>query len=309
MPRIAGHRGRLPAHPVAERFPVGWVHEYLGQPLPAPAYPVDVTGGIAPDAWAMLGNGPDPTCTTYPDGLGDCSFAGRQHVKMAKAAAGHEALPGETSDQVVAEYLAYTGGHDTGAVLADLLLYWYQRGTILAFAPVDHSDPAAVDAAMQAFHGAYVGVSLTDDADQLFQEGLPWTVASGQQPDPSDGHCIVKVTADGVGLDGYVTWGALQHATVDWTRACLTEAWVIITAEDAAVASLDIARLRADIDALHGTGGASEPQPAPAPTPAPVPQHPHEFVSELLADARALVAHGEALAAKAERWLGQHTHL
>jgi hypothetical protein len=172
----------------------------------------------------------------------------------------------------VAEYLAYDHGQDQGANIADLLLFWYQRGTILAFAPVDHTSPAQVDAAMQAFHGMYAGVSLTDDADQLFSDGLPWTVAQGQQPDPANGHCIVKVKADGA-RDTWVTWGALQGSTRAWTRACLDEAWVIITQEDADAAQLDIAALRADIDALHGTGG-QPPQPAPPPPPVPAPVPP-----------------------------------
>jgi hypothetical protein len=38
--------------------------------------------------------------------------------------------------------------------------------------------------------------------------------------------------------------------------ACLQEAWVIISQEDADAANLDIAALRADIDALQGTGGS-----------------------------------------------------
>jgi hypothetical protein len=76
-------------------------------------------------------------------------------------------------------------------------------------------DPAACDSAMALFHGLYVGVNLTDDADQLFGEGQPWTVAKGQQPDANDGHCIVKVKADGNGTDTWVTWGALQPSTTD----------------------------------------------------------------------------------------------
>ena len=119
---------------------------------------------------------------------------------------------------------------------------------------------------MAAFHGAYCGVDLTDDADQLFQEGKPWTLAGGQRPNPDDGHCIVKVGADIAvsGADTWVTWGALQKSTPEWATACLREAWVIITAEDAKAASLDIAKLRADIDALHGTGGARHPRPRPS---------------------------------------------
>jgi hypothetical protein len=264
--RTAGKRGRLPAKPPGERFAIDYVTAYAA-PLPAPVYPVDVTGGIT--AWGMAGNGPDPACTTCPEGVGDCTFAGRLHCQMAKAAAGHEPMPGETSDELVAEYLQYDGGQDEGANIADLLLYWYRAGKILAFAPVDHSDATAVDAAVLAFHGAYVGVNLTDDAEQLFGEGEPWTLANGEQAGLDDGHCIVKAGAGGpAGLDTWVTWGALQRSTPAWTSACLDEAWVIITQEDADAASLDLTALRADINVLHGTGGTS-PHPSPVPVPVP----------------------------------------
>jgi hypothetical protein len=65
----------------------------------------------------------------------------------------------------------------------------------------------------------------------------------------------VKVKADGSQYDGWVTWGAVQESTLQWTTACLDEAWVIITQEDLHAASVDIAALRADIDALRGQGG------------------------------------------------------
>lgn len=287
--RLAGKRGRLPA----QRLDLRFVHEYAAEPFPAPAYPVDVSGGITD--FLMLGNGPDPTCTTYPDGVGDCTFAGRQHLKMAKAAAYHETEAWETSNELVAEYLAYDGGQDNGAVISSLLMTWYKAGIILAFAPVDHTDPAAVDAAMQAFHGVYVGVNLTDDADSLFSEGHPWTVANGEQSDPNDGHCIVKVRADGHSLDGWVTWGALQPSTLAWTAACLQEAWVIITPEDAEAHGINIAALRADINALGGTGGAPEPAPPPAPKPVPVPPSP---VPETLLEEAAELIRSIAASAK-----------
>jgi hypothetical protein len=252
--RTAGLRGRLPVKPPQERFEIDYLSGYLRAPLPAPVYPVDVSAGITD--WGMLGNGPDPTCTAHPKGVGDCTFAGRQHYRMAKAAAGHETPVWESSNALVAEYLAYNNGQDQGANIANLLLYWYNAGGILAFAPLDHTSPAEVDAAMAAFHGAYVGVNLTDDADLLFEQGQPWTTDAGQQPNPAQGHCIVKVAADGSQYDNWVTWGAMQRSTLAWTVACLEEAWVIITQEDAAAANLDIAALKADIDALHGTGGS-----------------------------------------------------
>ena len=305
--RVAGKRGRKPAKRLALRF----IHEYAREPLPAPAYPVDVTGGIPAQGWAMLGNGPDPTCTTHPDGVGDCGFAGRQHVRMAKAACYGETETWETSDELVAEYLAYDGGQDNGVVLADVLLSWYKAGKILAFAPVDHTDPAAVDSAMQAFKGAYAGVNLTDDADELFSAGQPWTVAQGQQPDPQEGHCIVKVRAAGGpietpgGGDGWVTWGALQRSYIQWTAACLQEAWVIITSEDEA-AKVDLAALRADIDALGGTGGAPEPAPAPAPSPAPPAPDPAVLLEQAAEMIRGIAASAQKDITEALAWLAKN---
>ena len=250
--RSAGRRGRLPVKPPAERFNIQYLSSYLTTPLPPPVYPVDVTAGITD--WGMLGNGPDPTCTTYPNGVRDCTFAGREHYRMAKAAAGGETEQWETANDLVAEYLTYDHGQDQGAQIADLLLYWYKAGTILGFAPLDHTNPAEVDSAMAAFHGAYAGVNLTNDADQLFGQHQPWTTANGEQPNPNDGHCILKVAADGTALDSWVTWGGVQRSTLAWTQACLEEAWVVITHEDAQAANLDLGKLQADINALHGTG-------------------------------------------------------
>jgi hypothetical protein len=244
--RTAGKRGRLPAEPLPLRF----IHEYATVPLPAPGYPVDVTHGIRADSWLMLGNGPDPACTVAPDGVGDCTFAARQHLRMAKAAGYGLTEQWETSNQLVEEYLAYDHGRDNGAVISRLLLAWYRAGKILGFAPVDHSSAEAIDSAMQAFGGVYVGVDLTGDAEQLFGDGQPWTVANGEQPDPDMGHCIAGVKATATGRT-YVTWGAEQEATADWSAACLTEAWAIVTSEDEA-AKLDMASLIADIEALHG---------------------------------------------------------
>ena len=76
----------------------------------------------------MLGNGPDPTCTTRPNGVGDCTFAGRQHYRMAKAAAAGETETWETTNALVTEYLTYDHGQDNGANIADLLLSWYKAG-------------------------------------------------------------------------------------------------------------------------------------------------------------------------------------
>lgn len=288
--RIAGLRGRLPVKPAGERFAIKYVHQYLAQPLPAPAYPVDVSGGITD--WRMLGNGPDPSCTTHPDGVGDCYFAMRQHYAMAKAAGDGAPMPTETSNQLVAEYFAYDHGQDAGVCIADVLLAEYKAGIILGFAPVDHTDRAASDAAMQKFHGLIIGADLTDDADERFQEGLPFTIADGQQPDPAEGHCLLRVKSTGAGPDAMstdATWGAGQESTAAWDRACIEEAWVAILSEDEMEPG-ELAALRADIDALHGTGGNGSPAPAPA--------RPHvSFLTELADEVDAIASRVRAFLA------------
>jgi hypothetical protein len=261
--------------------------EYVA--LPAPVYPIDVTGGWT--AWTMAGNGPDPTCTTHPQGVGDCGFAGRLHAQMSKAACFGETETWESSNALVAEYLAYDHGQDNGVVLADVLLAWYKAGKILAFAPVDHTDPAAIDSATQAFHGVMVGVNLTDDADDLFEAGQPWTTANGETPDPNDGHVIVKVKADGRRLDTYVTWGAEQEADLDWSALCVDEIWAIVTREDEVTAA-ELATMRADIDALGGHDITTPPAPTPEPVPTPTPE-PSDPIAELVAWVRGwLERHG-----------------
>jgi hypothetical protein len=243
--QIAGLRGRQPVKPPAERFAINFLHTYLLAPLGDPHYPIDVSGGITD--WQMLGNGPDPTLTANGgQPVGDCTFAGRQHLRMAKAAAAGKVEAWETADELVSEYLAYDHGVDSGANIAEVLMYWFVAGKIRAFAPVDHSDPEACDAIMAAFHGLYVGVDLPDNANTQFASGEPWTLDDGDQPYPTDGHCIVKVRADGTQFDTWITWGTLQRSTREWTGGCIREAWAVITTEDEA-SMLHMPDLVADI--------------------------------------------------------------
>lgn len=301
VPRVAGKRGKKQPEPVA----LGYLHEYLTEPLPAPSYPVDVRAGIPDDGWGMLGNGPDPACAVAPDGVGDCGFAGRQHYKMAKAAAYSLTEAWETSDELVTEYLAYDNGQDEGVSIPAVLLSWFQAGKVKGFARLDPAGPAGIDAAMAAFRGVYCGGSMTGDVDQLFEQQLPWTVANGEQPDPDDGHCILKVYSDGAATDGWVTWGHYQESTVAWTAACMTEYWVVITTEDEA-ARVDMDRLTADIRALGGTvPPAAQPVPEPAPEPAPGPAHHLPLLQSLAQLAGSISGEARAEIGKVDRTLGQ----
>ena len=246
--------GRLAVKAPADRFPLKYAHEYLAAPLPAPAYPIDVSGGITFD---MLGN----------DTYGDCGEVGIRNLERTTAAGAGQPVPSFTTQDAVNEYFAFTGGQDTGVNLADFLLWLWKKGRIKAFAPVDHTNRPQADGLMQVGHGLYVGVNLTDQDQALFGTNQEWVAGT---PDHNLGHCILKVKADGQSTDGYVTWARVQPATTGWTDACVEEAWLVVTTEEQMAAFTP--QLLADINALHGTGGAPNPAPAPVPTPTPAPK-------------------------------------
>lgn len=262
MARTAGKRGRRPQRQGADRFAIRWASEYLAAPVPA--YPIDVSQGIRD--FGMDGNGPDPSLTDPPagvnpnTGVGDCGVAAYEHERMLAGAS-------PTANETVALYWQYTGGQDDGVVIADWLLWLYRQKMIEGFAPVELG---TVDAVMAQFaRGVLLGVNLTDDADQLFNEGKPWTVGQGEQPDPSEGHVVLKVGAMAEQGNGVaVTWGALQEMEHAWEAACIEEAWVIVTKDDMGEAAY--AALMTDLEALPNATDVPPPVPVPpAPTPSP----------------------------------------
>jgi hypothetical protein len=252
MARTPGLRGRLPQKQGDARYAIRWAHEYMTA-LPTPTYPIDVSRGTTD--WGMLGN----------DQYGDCVPAAVAHERML---AGAE----PTTEQVVALYMKYDHNSDDGVNIADFLLWCYQQELIHGFAPVE---PSTADAIMSHFNrGVLMGVSLTDDAEDLFSNGQPWTVADGEGPDPNEGHGILRVKAESAGGDRtIVTWGADQLTTAAWEAACAEEYWLVITDED--TISVDYPALQADLRALpHITIGPDVPTPSPAPAPAPDPAPP-----------------------------------
>lgn len=274
MTRIAGLRGKLPARHVPElelsRF------RTLSPPPPS----ADVSNGVT--AWGMLGN----------DTYGDCGVAAFEHYRMAKAGAlnGGFVIPSDAETESLYFTYGLAQGEpgpqpDQGVQNATFLKWLFDEGHISGYAQVDHTNADEVHAAMIDFNGVLVGVNLTDDAQQLFGQGLPWTIAQGETADPNMGHDILLVKYDQSG-DTFVTWGAEQASTIGWDGACVDEAWVIISTEDAARSGIDLAALQAEIKALGGT----ETPPAPVDPPQPLPPDPGATFSSLMNRLKAEIA-------------------
>lgn len=266
-------RGLLPLDPVKHaRFKTAADYGYT---LPSPTYPIDRTEGIT--AWGIDGNGPDPTLTVNNgQPVGDCGpCAVPAHSGMLTAVLTGLPLAANTmtSDQVVDLYFSYTGGQDTGVDIGDWLLWLYQQGLIEGFLKLELAE---MDAALATFDVVITGVDLNPDADGQFSDGQPWDVGPGDEPDPDDGHAILYLVAQSAsGPYAWCTWGAIQPSTLAWKQGCVTQAFAVLTRQQAEGVGFPFAALDADLKALGGTVVVPAPTPPPpAPTPAPTPPAP-----------------------------------
>lgn len=252
--------------------------------------------------WGMLLN----------DQVGDCTCAGDGHIAEILSFYGQGTEAAVTDAEVLAAYEA-VGGYDPnagppgsnptdqGATVQAALGYLRTSGIagvkIDAFAEVAASDLAAIKVASAELGPLSAGVNLPAIAQQQFADGQPWDVV----PDDGGiegGHCIVLCGYDQDFLY-FCTWGRVQKATYAWWQKYGEEIWAVVSREWVSAQGSDpegvnLASLGAEFAQLTG-----EPDPFNG-SPVPVPQHPHEFITELLDDARAIIAKGEA-------WLQQHT--
>jgi hypothetical protein len=222
----------------------------------APPTPPPPAGNVSHDItdWGMDGN----------DQWSDCGGAMADHYIVAKTGnvalidklGGIGTLPmywkyglaqGETGTPP-----AQPDQPDQGVDNPTWFTFLMDMGVIDAWCELPLNDPVEIHAAMLNFSGVCVQVTLTDDANDLFNQHLPWTLANGETPDPNEGHDILLVE---YGPQGYcfVTWGALQWATIPWDNSCITGVYVFVSKEDAARNGVDINALIATIRQFNGT--------------------------------------------------------
>jgi hypothetical protein len=248
------------------------LRDYLTAPLPAPPETVDYLSAIPVAALNADGN----------DTYGDCVEAGKAHnVEILTYNAQPSAPVNIPPATVVADYLAETGGQDTGLVIADSLGVWQASGMptglappaetvdkITAHAELDYADLTELKQAISIFGASLIGLVLPDYVlDQPL--GQAWALpASGPapSPDPNNGHCVVLGKYDGTYFY-CITWGVVTPITPGFLAAYMDEAWTVIDSDwleatGQTPSQLDLAQLQTDLAAL---GSA----PAPAPTPGP----------------------------------------
>jgi hypothetical protein len=215
----------------------------------------------------MLGN----------DVYGDCGPAATEHYRMAKTGHRIPSITDNYTEQLYFQYGVAMGElgprPDQGVDNASWLQWLFGKGIIEGYAELAAGNVDVVRQAMLNFNGVICGVNLTDRAEAEFEQGRPWNVTRLERPDPMMGHDILLVAYD-ENSDTFVTWGALQKATVAWDEAAIEEAWVIITAEDAHRNGVNMAALQSQIRSLGGSVNVPPTPPRPTPAPTPVPPTP-----------------------------------
>lgn len=189
--------------------------------------------------------------------------------------------PGSSADggmdiQTLLEYLVKVGGPD--GVLA------------VAFAKVDYTNQAEFEAALAIFGGVWVGVNVSQENQQEFEDGQEWDAVGPIE----GGHSVLS---GGYRPDvRFITWAAETAFTPAFVERRMEEAWVVAWPEH-----LGTAQFEAGIDAAAFAAaytdltGKTLPPPVPSPTPAPTPQ-----------PGPAPAAANEAFAAVLRPWVAMH---
>jgi hypothetical protein len=178
--------------------------------------------------------------------------------------------PGSSADQgmdiqTLLEYLVKTGGPD--GVKA------------LAFAKVDHTNAAEVDAALSIFGGVWTGIVVQQAQEQQFDAGQAWDWVAGSPEE--GGHSVLAggyaETGSTTGVD-FITWAKETRFTPAYVRKGVEEMWVVIWPEHlsnkAFQVGISLTALAAAYTAITGRPfPAVSPTPTPAPTPTPTPDN------------------------------------
>jgi hypothetical protein len=106
---------------------------------------------------------------------------------------------------------------DNGTVVQDALSWWRKTGMaghkILAFAQVDHTSPAEMEAAAALFGEVLLAINFPNSAMTQFNAGKPWDVVRNDGG-IEGGHaiCSARYDADKKAVDGHhVGQGAAGH--------------------------------------------------------------------------------------------------
>ena len=227
MSPVVFHPGLRPNDPTKQRM---FLRDFLTGAAITP--PPAANWDRAVKTWGMMGN----------DSAGDCFWADCGHSIVVWTANNGTEVDPSTVD-ILRAYSEATGYNandpstDQGTVMQDGLSYWRKTGIpvgstrhkIVAFAQVDHTNAAELEAAVALFGAVHMGINFPGSAMDQFNNGQPWDVVPGAKIE--GGHAIVCARYDSTAHTPWtiITWGQEQPVTAAFMAKYLEEAWVTIS--------------------------------------------------------------------------------
>lgn len=311
--RVAGKCGRR----APKNAPALELSRLLTGSIPAHPASADYLAALN-GGWNMLGN----------DQYGDCVAVTWSNIRRLVTATLTDAPSYPSLDEVIALYKTQNPGfpaEDNGMDVQTVLEFLASRGgpdgvKAVAFARVDHTDPAEVQAAIAVFGYVWTGVTVAENNQQEFAAGQPWDYDPSSPVD--GGHSVITGGYGGIaagalaGDEKFITWAQEASFTDAFWASSVDEAWVVIWPEHLGtrefMEGVDLGALAADYEAITGKNlpvpVPPAPQPSPTPPgpppvpapPAPAPDHP-----KLLAELAKLIRSAES---SAEKGFGKLVH-
>ena len=178
-----------------------------------------------------------PTPMFGNDQWGCCVISGRAHQTLRFELVEQKKVLPITTKEVVDEYLAQSGGEDSGLIMLDSLRLWRKRGwtaaskryNIRAFSEVNRAKLTEVKTGIFLNLGVGIGLRLPKSAERELMAGKPWTTTTGSGATPNSwgGHYVF--------VSGYtrlgptcVTWGAKQQMSWAFFTKYCDEAYALI---------------------------------------------------------------------------------
>lgn len=248
---------------------------------PSEDYLAALNGG-----WQMLGNGPDPANAAAgvpPDGAGDCVAVTWANLRRLFSTTLGPKPVYPSLPSVVEVYKTQNPGfpdQDDG-MDEQTLLEWLVKNPapdgsqLVAFAQVDHANPAEVKAAIAIFGGLMLGITVQAANEDEFSQNQPWDFSPSSPDEGGHGVLCGGYGPGGAGPLGgdekFISWGAETSFTDAFWANKVEEAWVLIYPEHlgtrAFLEGVNRDTFAEDYQALTGKTLPIAPTPVPTPTP------------------------------------------
>jgi hypothetical protein len=117
------------------------------------------------------------------------------------------------------------------------------------------ADETLLGQVLDVFGTVYVGINVQQQMETEFSDQQPWTWKRGGEVIGGHAICLQRRLGSGKAPLEYVTWGALQPATVSFQAHAAEEAWAVVTqdwltANGTTVEGLDLQQLLADMSGV-----------------------------------------------------------